>query len=241
MVRVGSFSVELINAETMQMFQEHQHASHHYVEIEPNAQYWVRVYNHLETKCKCKLEVDGNELGSGFSVRGGDFSDNGASSRVDMINAKRALQVKKAIESRRHDAARGFWIGSVKVKFYNAIRTEERWHNACENRQSSWQRGDAPRECSSDGKKAVVSSLGTIEHTSHAKPGIYTLYARGEWLQTIELHYCTAVGLIHVGVLPKPPAWDYQRMIFPSAKLNSKCANIKPEIKSIQTLVDRVS
>jgi hypothetical protein len=238
MVRVGSFTVELVNAETDELFLEHHHASQHYAEIEPNAQYWVRVHNHLpkDQMCICEMEVDGKELEPCFCLRGGEVSDNGARNLVDMVDAKRALQVKKTIENSTQDAAIGFWIGSVKVKFYSATKMHERWQNKCENPQSTWQRGEAPKACS-NGQKAVVSSIGTIEKTICATPGIYTTYSRGEWLQTIELHYCTAVGLIYVEVLPKPPLWDYHRMLFPPES-NLKYANIKPEVKSVQTVVN---
>ena len=34
----------------------------------------------------------------------------------------------------------------------------------------------------------------------------------GVILEEIKLNYCTALGLIYAGVLPKPPLWDYHRL-----------------------------
>jgi hypothetical protein len=52
-------------------------------------------------------------------------------------------------------------------------------------------------------KKMFRSSQGESTITKH-KP-IRTTYRTGQLMDTITLNYCSALGLIAVGVLPKPP------------------------------------
>jgi hypothetical protein len=40
-------------------------------------------------------------------------------------------------------------------------------------------------------------------------------FKRGELLHSVTLKYCTVVGLIQAGLLPKPPLWEFQRLLYP--------------------------
>jgi hypothetical protein len=41
----------------------------------------------------------------------------------------------------------------------------------------------------------------------------FSKHKPGSIVDVITLNYCAALGLIQVGVLPKPPFWDYHRLL----------------------------
>eukprot|EP00957_Ditylum_brightwellii_P023484 1772066-Ditylum_brightwellii.AAC.1 len=58
-------------------------------------------------------------------------------------------------------------------------------------------------------------------------------YEKGEIMEEFGLFYCTTVGLIYAGVLPKPPLWDHARMLKPfdpKTSTGGKELDIQPEI-----------
>jgi hypothetical protein len=66
-------------------------------------------------------------------------------------------------------------------------------------------------------KKNLRSGEGhTVESHASDSNRLYLRYHTGAHLYTITLYYCATPGLIAVGVLPKPPLWDYHRMVKPA-------------------------
>lgn len=59
-------------------------------------------------------------------------------------------------------------------------------------------------------KKVLRTGAGTVTRT--IKRTLAKRYVPGVLAQEIRLNYCTALGLIHAGVLPKPPLWVFHRM-----------------------------
>ena len=64
MVKVGDFSVELVRADTKEVFKEHTSPVDNriYAEVEPDIDYLVRVGSHIGD-VQCKLLVDGVDIG----------------------------------------------------------------------------------------------------------------------------------------------------------------------------------
>jgi hypothetical protein len=252
MVRKSSFTVELVNAETKETFKEHSHTDgSYYVEVEPDAEYWIRISSHRKDDIKkvhnkeygddeedfddeedeedffdnffddldrdnncaeCVVEVDGRDLRYSTYVSKKEVHDLGIWSRTRWKETNRALRFK---ELKVKDDAH-FWIGTVKVDFYKAI--ENRFeHSTCNKGVSNhWKQGVGPQACAK-GKKAVKSCQGTTTKTKNITPSSRsTTYERGDLLETITLRYCTTVGLLYVGVLPKPTTWEHQRRLFPA-------------------------
>lgn len=65
-------------------------------------------------------------------------------------------------------------------------------------------------------KKALRSETGSIAVKEEISSQS-TSYSKGPLLDTITLNYCAALGLIEVGVLPKPGLWAHHRMKNPAA------------------------
>lgn len=64
-----------------------------------------------------------------------------------------------------------------------------------------------------DKKKGVKSDKGTrfeVKKKSRRSKS----YRSGRLLETVTLRYCSILGLVKAGILPKPPVWDYHRMIW---------------------------
>ena len=55
------------------------------------------------------------------------------------------------------------------------------------------------------------ASSNSAKHERKRKRRNEASYTAGLLLQEINIHYCTALGLIHAGVLDKPPMWDLFR------------------------------
>ncbi len=124
-----------------------------------------------------------------------------------------------------------FYIGTIKVNFNEAIQEGEQSQNADFDNQ--WKGGQIIQNLTA-GEKAVASHVGT-----KVKPSISCNfhYKPGSLLQSITLQYCTTVGLIQVGVLPKPESWEYHRLRHPAdkSKAATRGADIEPELMKLQT------
>ena len=83
---------------------------------------------------------------------------------------------------------------------------------------NSWNGGDVAYVMGisdPDQKKGVKSQKGET-FTAHKSKRRRKMYAKGGLLCTITLRYCSTLGLIHAGILPKPPMWDLHRLANPA-------------------------
>lgn len=126
MVKEGIFSVELVNAETNQPFQEHHSADgeEHYAEVEPNAEYWIRIQVDLPDNevCMCDFEVDGKNLGFPSYIQDSQAFDEGLWSRTDNQETLQAIKIKPLVCGKGDYQ---FWMGMVKVQFGEALEMGE--------------------------------------------------------------------------------------------------------------------
>ncbi len=231
MVVVNDFEFKLVSAEDKTPFQEHQKDGKTYVEVEPDAEYFmsIRTVRPPSVDLYCIFEIDGNNLEyyQPFSSGKVESSNLGTVSRSNGVVRSKALKFVKASFT-TGEAGIGSTMagmGTVELKVYSAIykgnfmKTDYTTSLAAPTIQM-----EDPGVMSM--KKNVRSTEGNIVET---KPKIYdpnkayARYRKGQYLYSITLYYCAAPGLIAVGVLPKPPAWDLLRMTQPS--------DISPEAK----------
>ncbi len=220
-------SVQLVNAETMIPFREHRGSDgNDYVEVEPDVEYWIRVQSDRQSAVLCDFQVDGKDTGVHETLiyPHNVSSDVGIWSKIAGQNMDQSLKVKN-MQTRRH-GDEAFWIGKVLVNFHEAIPSAVTDENP--DFVNLWKKGNIP--------KVVASQIGT---KLKSKPITETKYKHGSLLHSITLHYCTAMGLIHVGVLPKPEFWEYHRMRFSAgneaAAALTGVVDIKPEVVKLQT------
>jgi hypothetical protein len=247
MVQQGDFSVHLVDAETLHPFQEHSTFSNgthrHYVEVEPNAEYFIQVQSHRPSEHDqsflCTFEVDSHDLGIQKRLHGQRISYAGIWNRTGLTSTFRALQVKTADQTTKsspsdnnnnNESDDHFWIGSVQVQFYEAI---VKGVETVKDHKSLWKAAKAS-SCSIKGKKAVASSSGTKIREKKIHKRRRTRYSPGKLLETVTLNYCTASGLIHAGVLPKPSLWEDHRARYPASNAPES------EVDESEVIVDQV-
>jgi hypothetical protein len=65
----------------------------------------------------------------------------------------------------------------------------------------------------------------------------YVQYRPGRCLETIEVQYCTAPGLIQAGILPKPPMWDGRQKSFSRKRSAPEIPIVTPQKIKREVLV----
>ena len=204
-----------------------------YVEVEPDAEYFLSVekVQLSSTSLYCEYYVDGKFLGyyDAFPVNrnlGPRFRGIFSRSNSSVETMKALKFVKASFHSSNKEDRVGFGseigagMGIIEMKVYQAI---ENGYTATGNEKSfasSFTTSSIDIEDGAvvtmkknlrtgEGNKSVVTKASNMN-------GVKMTYLKGLHLYTIPLNYCATLGLISVGILPKPPAWDYQRMIRPS-------------------------
>lgn len=211
MVRVDSmFVVELVDAQTKTPFKEHtSQDGTTYIEAEPDAEYFIRIEVDAEEKILAKAIVDGGSLGyRKHCWKVPRTADNilGIRKKNDGKTALKFSRVRRNLSG-----GIGSWKGTVKVDFFKAIP-----NGPWEDFTASWDSTDD----NISGEKAVKTIEGSIvfkrDYELINKDDLQ--YRRGDIIKTVELHCCSAVGLINAGIIPRPPMWDLHRMSNPRSR-----------------------
>jgi len=108
-------------------------------------------------------------------------------------------------------------MGKIAMEVYSGIyigRTRREDFNTAFGAASTIKRQDNTAVTM---KKNLRSGEGSsAETTTYGIDALHDSYIQGDLLYTITLHYCATPGLIAVGVLPKPPFWEWKRMQHPT-------------------------
>ena len=219
MVVLGDFSVKLVDAETRVPFKEHLGPSgEHYAEIEPETEYFLQVEvldgETEETVYYVEVFIDGKQVNLYWEIRESDGPRTlGLASQRNGVVTETAWRVVKPQipddnqQPNTHDAM----MGKVEVYISEAVFNGMEIHRdfaATQQRATMNSSGATAVQT----KAALCSTGGTTSTTTSTNLKAYSSYIPGELLQGISINYCTAFGLIHAGVLPKPPLWDFHRM-----------------------------
>jgi hypothetical protein len=234
---MSGISVQLVDAVTKQPFKEHYKDGKTYVEVEPQVEYFIKIqrkeHNVMDGEDEIPMvlafyEVDGVNLGYRTpdtfekpEYKGcWDFS-NGVSTHTALRFGTPSVS---DMSGNPINVSAGM-VGTISVKIYEAVEGGLRTRQNVISRELSSQI-EAPL---ADGKqhKAVRSENGTFSQT-RSLPRVYMEYYNGKHLETITLCYGTALGLIHAGLLPRPPVWEQARLEAPAT------GEIDPELAGIQ-------
>jgi hypothetical protein len=213
MVVQGYFGVELVRADTKQPFQEHVKDWEVYVEVEPDAEYFISVRRIGNPNFKDLLVtffVDGKDLGyyspytRGVMEKGPEMK--GLYSRANGVHSMRALKFKKPRSTgSTSESSFHLLLGKVEAKVYEAIFDGEvppdKWTSASLAAASV-----NLNQCDLDKKKGLRTGEGsTVENWGATPKMINKCYKKGALIDTVTLHYGSLPGLIQVGVLSAPP------------------------------------
>jgi hypothetical protein len=259
MVQKGKFSVELVDAETKLPFMEHEgnsksnddHCVDCFIEIEPGSEYYVRVANDSEETVICNITVDGSDLGYEFCLGANEYDDKGLWALVDGQSVHTSLKIHKVVATTRIAATQNkdSEVGLVNVDFFEYIEGDgteiankysTNWKTLSSTTHKSSYYNNSNSDHVHDSKKQVKSQQGSIVCVAHGDDLERKVYAYGDGIETIRLKYCTVVGLIVEKVLPKPPLWDYARMVNPDKNhcITEETIHIKPKILKRNTCDD---
>jgi hypothetical protein len=233
MVKVGKHTVALIYADTKKPFKEHTASDGQvYVEVEPNAEYYIHLSTDSQDVVVMRIKVDGKDLGYQLSLNKANCMVNpnyfcGVSS-VDESGGTihQALKFAKTPVMQKTEDNKvppAFWTGSVQVEFYEGV-----YHGVESNTRAfrnSWTGagndvGYMIGKSNPDQKKGVMSAAGSTRDYTQPSAGKRARYATGGHLKTITLNYCSTVGLIFAGILTKPPLWEWGQMIKPGVQVS---------------------
>ena len=216
--------LELIDAETKAPYQEHvDHHGKTYAEVEPDTDYFLRVSSYDPRRVAVKFVVDGNDLGyksalhqyGGAQTRGLLHTENGISHHT-ALRFNSLFSSQKTAAAASSDPSEGHWTGCVEMKIYERIPVEGTPRSTTKRDFSSKWNPNTEHVLEgltvSSNKKSVNSKEGTAITTKEVSSGVRTKYKLGLKLASVELKYCSTVGLIEAKILPPPPAPDVSQI-----------------------------
>ena len=228
----GKYKVEIVYGDTKQPFLEHTSRGDGqvFVEVEPDCEFYVSIACKSEDPVVATIQIDGKDLGYGVSGLSKDSFYTpfpcGLHSRDEAGGyTKQALKFARSAVMQETEENKGippqFWTGNVEVSFYEGVSAHYEPSSGAAY-QNTWRgdKGDVgfmEGKTNPDKKKGVMSVAGnTTEYTGPTQGAHNTLvYCKGGLLMTVHLKYCSTIGLIFAGILPKPPHWTWGRMLFP--------------------------
>ena len=237
MVVAGKFKVEVVYAETKIPFKEHTATTDGdtYVEVEPDAEYFVDIESKSEDPVVAYIRIDGKDLGYNVTLRKKQNYLSGLVSKDELGGtSKQALKFVKINVFHKSEGDRfaaRMWTGTVEVDFYEGIpHVLESSSSSNQSRafSSTWEGrtsdvGFTLGVSNPDKKKGVMSAAGnTVEYTApttnsgSGSRGKTIIFKKGGLLKSVSLKYCSTLGLIYAGILSKPPQWDLHRMTYPA-------------------------
>ena len=228
MVQIGAFTVNLVRADTKEVFKEHTGPGPGvYAEVEPGVDYFVQVAS-TRGFVIITSKVDGVDLGywKNFTQPGnGYFGSWELTNGESKTTALRFNSAARASKQEGGQANSSMLTGKVEVNFYER------------GADLGAVVGDVvPKQLSSDmkvsGKKCVLSGNGSHVHKDGFLGGRCN-YQLGGLLCTITLHYCTAVGLILNKILDAPPSSQQPES---NDETKAKRAKVKSEKKRSATV-----
>jgi hypothetical protein len=219
MVRKGNFMVEVVYADSTDPFKEHLDAINGktYAEVEPDIDYFIRVTNHGARKVIMGYTVDGQDLGCSSLLSG-----NGRSTVVGLLHRengrshKTALRFNKLYRAKRNKAPdgdyEGNWTGCIEVDVHEYIPRPG--YKTKTDFSSNWTSNSeqilAGLDLSSN-KKACNSTKGKVK-SDYKQAHFRQNYKKGSKLATLQLYYCSTVGLFAAGILEKPSMPDVSQI-----------------------------
>jgi hypothetical protein len=249
MVKRGGFTLEIINAETNEPFKEHTcpTTGKTYVEVEPDAEYFMQLSHDRNAMLIGRCAIDGENLGYQISLFAKGPHKGGLWRQVGGKTTMTALKFSKTSSLHQNSAEQTRplpWTGIIKASYYDAINPSFNYGRLPDHK-STWSGGDVgcARGDGSGlvGKKGVKSQSGNIIDVKKlpASNISYVQYRPGRCLETIEVQYCTAPGLIQAGILPKPPMWDCHQKSFSRKRSAAEIPIVTPQkIKREASVID---
>jgi len=249
MVKKGDFTVELVNASSKESFKEHKGKDgiDSFVEVEPEAEYFIKVASDSYRRVAFEFIVDGIELVyvTPFAPYQREPQYAGNWSYNNNKSIETSFMFQKIHQSMLQSSSESDYnniVGKIQVKVYERIMLDGYTQNK-NTEKAKFDSSILTTEANQDKIMKQVKTTDGKTEISKDDNGSRQNFCRGKKLETFELRYCTALGLIGVGVLPKPPLYEWAKMIrlykSQSNEKNDRPAKkLKPIIKSTSAILD---
>jgi hypothetical protein len=203
MVKQGRFTVELVSADSKVKFQEHTKDGKTYVEVEPEAEYFIHVAAEAGPLLKAKILVDGKWLGYNTYIKNranekekkvmGLWSTDGIASTHTALMFAKAKVFNHSTNDEPQD--KPFWTGNVQVQIFEITDTGKTQTRKAS--QNKWDGGDVGFVIGQTDpkKKGIMTTKGNFVTESTRQQVVQKTYREGKVLETIQLNYCSTVGL----------------------------------------------
>ncbi|GKY92178.1 hypothetical protein MPSEU_000189100 [Mayamaea pseudoterrestris] len=240
MVVRSGFQVDLVDAETKKPFKEHEKDGKVYVEVEPDTDYFIairRITQEGFPKILSLYSVDGKKLDyhQPHDEIDAETFYQGIWSRIDGKDQIKALRFAKPSPA---EAGKGYEgnTGFVEIKLYEAIF--EGVEPVIDHISSVELHPSVDAARASSKKKFLLTKAGTSTIFDDTKSDTMSWYSKGKEFDRISFNYCSALGLILAGVLPKPDLWTWQRMKHPapSGQLTAPFKKMRHKDKVIEVV-----
>jgi len=210
MVVSGDFKIGLVEANSKIPFKEHTKDNETYVEVEPEAEYFVS-FQRVDIKSfdfpiRATFNIDGRSLGVVWFTR---TTKGKEPLYLGLLKYENGKQFEKALKFVRpkflnesSTAETNPMIGKVTALIFEMKNIKKKNSDFIEpdkNPEMEAKKVSGLRNLSK--AKVVRSTVGKTELPSECAE---TTGTKGDLLQTINLNYCTVPGLMEVGILPKP-------------------------------------
>jgi hypothetical protein len=229
MVVRGDFEFKLVYADTKAPFIEHEKDGKAYFEVEPDVEYFIaakKIGTGIAKDTIVKYYVDDQDLGYYRPYRADDVNSephldgileiaHGMSTTKALKFSKPKINEVKGGGGTNHSR---LLMGKVEVRIYESIFDGHSQATTAFKSKVHVEDVDF-NSASLAAKKSLRSGEGTntlkpTQYSTHG--GVQARYRQGTLIDCVDLTYCAALGLIEVGVLPKPPPMDHLRMLKPA-------------------------
>jgi hypothetical protein len=221
MVQTEDFKIELVYADTKMPFKEHTKDGKIFVEVEPDVEYFISIQQTGTSRggaTVATFSVDGRDLGyQQTSSRCTDEPNyRGIWNRENGVATTKALKFTKPLISQDGtNVTRGLLMGKVEIMMYEGILVG--YIDTSKNFNSKFTASAVDMNQSGLAKKkSLRSGEGETTVTTNVSGQRHATFKKGTHFDTVTLNYCSALGLMEVGILKKPDAWTYQRMKRPA-------------------------
>jgi hypothetical protein len=220
MVVRSGFEVQLVYADSKTPLKEFEKDGKIYVEAEPDAEYFIsirRIDRSGPPTIISYYYIDGSFLGytSTFSSVMPNPSYKGLFSRNNGVLKNVALKFSKPQIAKDGDKEgyRG-GMGKAEIKLYHGLPEGIK---TMKDFAPDFDSALAGAANAADGKKKfLLSTKGSTTIKTENQHQKYQSYGQGALIDSITLNYCSALGMIEAGVLPKPDMWTHERMKRPA-------------------------
>ena len=236
MVVRSGFEIQLVSADTKIPFKEHEKDGKVYVEAEPDAEYYISIRRVDDTGPQCVVSyyyIDGNFLAYQTNHTRIAFEPayHGIWSRQNGIHKHVALQFAKPNVA-KSGVAYTSGMGKVEAKLFIG---QYYGNDVGDDYKTSFEPSQVELANSSTSKKKFLLSKNGDTTITKVHQRETPNYRAGASIGTITLYYCSAVGMMDVGIVPKTDIWAYHRLKRPAPcgqRFDAPCKKIMDPMDS---------